>query len=174
MKIQMAAAILAMTATAFAAGPNGGKGPMMRGGMEGGGDPVVRMVTNPKIAEKIGLTDEQRKQIKQIDKAYRVDDQRKALRAAMEKQSELLKAEKVDEAAVMAEIDKAFEARKEIAKRQTKRVISIKAILTPEQIQKALEAFRNRPKRGNGPRAGEAKADPEPPKPACEAIENKD
>ena len=78
----------------------------------------------------------------------------------MEKQVELLKAEKIDEAAVMQAIDEVFEARKEIAKAQTKRTIEIRSILTPEQVTKALEAMRDlrssRP-RPNGPKARDAR-----------------
>jgi len=161
MKTLLAFATVALAATAFAAGPKEGRGPMgprVGMGMESPADPVVRIVTNPKIAEKIGLTDEQRDKIKEINKANRDNNEelRKTLRDTMEKQAELLKADKIDEAAVYAEIDKAFEARKEMAKRQTKRIIAIKAVLTPEQVQKALEIakeFKDRPMGGRGPGA---------------------
>jgi len=162
MKTLLAIATAALAAATFAAGPKEGpkRGPG-KGPMEGPSDPVVRLVTNPKMAEKIGLTEEQQKQIKEINKSNResTEDLRKSLRESMKKQTELLKADKVDEAAVMAEIDKAFEVRKEMAKRQTKRIIAIKSVLTPEQIAKALEEIKNRPKpeakgkgsRGKGP-----------------------
>jgi len=156
MKKLMTIATIALAGVAFAAGPNEqqrgpnagiGRGPM---GLEGAADPVVRMVTNPRMAEKIGLSEEQTAKIKEIDKQNRLDtaNLRKKLRDASEKQAELLKAEKIDEAAVMAQIDQVFETRKEMAKAQTRRIIAIKAVLTPEQVTLALEEFRNRPKQG--------------------------
>ena len=171
MKTLLTFATVALAAASLAAGPKEGREPGQRGrrgGMEGGSsDPVVRLVCNPKVAEKIGLSEEQRGKIKEINKANRdnSEDLRKALRDAMEKQAELLKADKIDEAAVMAEIDKAFDARKEMAKRQTRRVIAIKAVLTPEQVSKVLEILKERPQskidhRGKGPRGG--KPSPEP------------
>ena len=163
MKTLLTFATVAFAAASLVAGPKEGREPGQRGrrgGMEGGSsDPVVRLVCNPKVAEKIGLSDEQRGKIKEINKANRdnSEDLRKALRDAMEKQAELLKADKIDEAAVMAEIDKAFDARKEMAKRQTRRVIAIKAVLSPEQVSKALEILKERSqskldRRGTGPK----------------------
>jgi len=172
MKTLLAFTTVALAAAAFAVPEGGpGRGPMPngpQGGMDGPSDPIVRMVTNQKMAEKIGLTEEQQKKIKAINKEDRnnLGDLRRTFRNAMEKQSELLQADKIDEAAVMAEIDKAFEARKEIAKRQTKRIIAIKSVLTPEQVEKALEAFKSqkRNRRGAEAKAGEG---PKGPKPEC-------
>ena len=171
MKTLLTFATVAFSAASLAAGPKEGREPGQRGrrgGIEGGSsDPVVRLVCNPQVAEKIGLSEEQRGKIKEINKANRdnSEDLRKALRDAMEKQAELLKADKIDEAAVMAEIDKAFDARKEMAKRQTRRVIAIKAVLSPEQVSKALEILKERSqskldRRGEGPKGD--KPSPEP------------
>jgi len=176
MKKLIAFATLALSVAALAAGPKDGpKKPGPRGPMEGPSDPVVQMVTNPKMAEKIGLSEEQQKKIKEIGKESRngMDEMRKQLKETMKKQAELLKAEKVDEAAVMAEIDKAFDIRKEMAKRQTRRVIQIKAILTPEQVEKALTAVKERQKREK--EKAEVKAKPEGGKDAaCKDCEDKD
>jgi len=154
MKTLIAAATVALVATTFAGPGEGmgpGRGPMghgPQGGFKGPQDPIVKMVTCPKVAEKIALTDEQKAKIKEVVASSKETQKtlRKQLREAMEKQTELLEGEKIDEAAVMAEIDKAFEARKAMAKAQTKRVIAIKSILTPEQIEKALEEAKNAPK----------------------------
>ena len=119
---------------------------MMPGGFGGGmmGDPAVMAATNPKIAEKIGLSAEACEQIKKLDTDNRakVQELQKKTREAMEKQAQLMKAEKIDEAAVMAAIDELFECRKEMAKTQTKRLISVKSLLTPEQITKATELLK--------------------------------
>lgn len=119
---------------------------MMPGGFGGGmmGDPAVMAATNPKIAEKIGLSAEAREQIKKldVDNREKVKELQAKTREAMEKQAQLMKAEKIDEAAVMAAIDELFECRKEMAKTQTKRLISVKSLLTPEQITKATELLK--------------------------------
>lgn len=119
---------------------------MMPGGFGGGmmGDPAVMAATNPKIAEKIGLSAEACEQIKKLDTDNRakVQELQKKTRELMEKQAQLMKAEKIDEAAVMAAIDELFECRKEMAKTQTKRLISVKSLLTPEQITKATELMK--------------------------------
>jgi len=130
--------------------------PPRMGMMEGPNDPIVRLVRNPAVAKELGLSDEQKAKIDEILKSGRDPELQKELRDSMKRQSELLKAEKIDEAAVMAEIDKAFDIRKEVAKRQTKRVIAIKSTLTPEQVQKALEIVMKR----RGPKG----ARPMPPK----------
>lgn len=154
------------------------------------GDPLLRAVMNPRIAESLGLTDEQKAKIKELS-ADRKDNResQKKVREATMKQLELMKADKIDEAAVMAAIDEVFELRKQMAKDQARRVIAVKSILTPEQIAKAHEdmkkMFESRgdrgPKRGGmmgpkgkGPKGGDKPAAPEgeavpPPPPAPEA-----
>jgi len=168
MKKLIVVTLAAFAGATFAAGPKEGPKvgpgprPMM---MEGAPDPVVRLVRNPKVAKEIGLSDEQKKKIDEINSTDRetMQNLQKTVREAMKKQTELLKAEKIDEEAVMAEIDKAFDARKEMAKAQTRRVISIKSILAPEQVKKALEIIQSRAATRR-PKI-EAK-DPKPPKAA--------
>lgn len=136
-------------------------GPMMGGEMMGG-DPVVRAVMNPRAAEKLGLSEEQKAKVAALRNSDKetVKALQEKVREGMKRQLDLLKAEKVDEAAVMKAIDDVFEARKEMAKAQTKRMISVKAVLTPEQITKALETMKEMrgPKgEGRGPRGPRAK-----------------
>ena len=66
------------------------------------------------------------------------------MREAVQKQTQLMQADKIDESAVMAAIDEVFELRKAMAKEQTKQVIAMKSILTPEQISKAKEEMKAR------------------------------
>ena len=163
-------------------GPGPRHGGMMPGGMGGMNmmvDPLLRAVTNPRIAESLGLTDEQKTKIKAVafDKKDNREAQKKVREAAM-KQLELMKAEQIDEAAVMAAIDEVFELRKQMAKDQAKRVIAVKSILTPEQIAKAHEdmnkMFESRGDRGpkrsgmHGPK-GKGPKDAEQPVPPPEA-----
>ena len=126
-------------------------------------DPIVRMVSNPKAAEKLGLSEEQQAKLKEINKVGEAGRERqKKVREATMKQIELMKADKVDEAAVMKAIDEVFELRKEMAKDQAKRVIAVKAILTPEQVAKAHEEMKQmfQARGDRGPRRGGAERGP--------------
>lgn len=124
------------------------------------GDPAVMAAMNPKVAEKIGLSKEQREQLKKLDIEGRakVRELQAKTREAMELQAKLMKEEKVDEAAVMAAIDELFGCRKEMAKAQTKRLIAMKALLTPEQIAKAADAMKAFREEQRGKRAAGASA----------------
>ncbi len=170
MKKLMMIAVAALCCVALADGPErGGRRPGgPYGGMGGmrhpemGMDPIVFAVSRPKIVEKLGLSDEQKTKLKAVtDRAKEGRDSMKKVREATMKQFDLMKAEKVDEAAVMKAIDEVFELRKQMAKEQVRRVIEIKSILTPEQIAKAREEMRanfaargERGGRPDGPRGG--------------------
>ena len=169
MKKLMVVVAAALCCAAFAQGPEGG--PRRGFAPHGGGmmmnpmmDPIVRMVNNPKFAEKIGLTDEQKAKLKELNKAPARGEEQSKMRDAMKRQAQLLSADKIDEAAVMATIDEVFELRKQTAKAQVKRVIAVKSVLTPEQVKKAKEEMSKRfeargdkgerAKRHAGPREG--------------------
>ena len=179
MKTLMAVVVAALACAAVADAPKGApEGGRPRGMMAPGEgmmmvDPMLRLATSPMAAEKLGLSEEQIAKAKELSQGGR--DANKAnqqkLREAMSRQMELMKAEKVDEAAVMASIDEVFELRKAMAKDQTRRVIAVKALLTPEQIKKATEEmktmratrgpgregrrFGDRQREGRGPAKGE-------------------
>ena len=153
MKKLMMIAVAALCCVALADGPERGAhrpgGPGPHGGMGGmrphemGFDPIVFAVQRPRIAEKLGLSEEQKAKIKGVtDRAKGGREAMQKVREATKRQFDLMKAEKVDEAAVMKAIDEVFELRKQMAKEQVQRVIEIKAILTPEQIAKAREAMK--------------------------------
>lgn len=148
MKKLMMVVVAVACCAVFADGPKGEKNRGERGmhpGMDGMMmDPIARMVSNPKMVEKLGLSEEQQKKIKEIQKSNRGDakENQKKLRQAMDKQMKLLMSEKVDESAVMAAIDEVFAIRKDLAKAQTKQVIEVKALLTPEQLKKARESVK--------------------------------
>ena len=169
MKKLMMIAVAALCCVALADGPERGAhrpgGPGPHGGMGGmrnhemGMDPIVFAVSRPKIVEKLGLSDDQKEKLKAVtDRAKEGRESMKKVREATMKQFDLMKAEKVDEAAVMKAIDEVFELRKQMAKDQVRRVIEIKSILTPEQIAKAREEMRAnfaaRGGRPDGPRGG--------------------
>ena len=167
MKRLVVVVVAALGCAAFADGgagggvrPEGGRrgfGPREggMGQMMGGMDPIVRMVFNPAVAEKLGLSDEQKAKLRELkgNNEENRDAQKKVREAAM-KQIELMKAEKIDEAAVMAAIDEVFELRKAMAKAQAKRVIAVKSVLTPEQVARAREETKKtfESRGGRGPR----------------------
>ena len=185
MKSLVMTAVAAACCMALAQGPKGlpgndrprgpemgerpGRGPHLggMGGMNMMGDPLLRAVTNPKIAESLGLTDEQKAKIKDLASNKKdIREAQKKVREATMKQLDLMKEKQIDEAAVMATIDEVFELRKQMAKDQAKRVIAVKSILTSEQIAKVHEdmkkMFEGRgdrgPKRGGmrGPKGNDA------------------
>jgi len=166
MKKLMMVAVAALCCVALADGPERGEhragGP--RGGMGGGMrhheigmDPIVFAVSRPQFVEKLGLSSEQKDKLKAVtDRAKDGRELGRKVREATMKQLDLMKADVVDEAAVMKSIDEVFELRKQMAKAQVRRVIEIKAILTPEQIAKAREEMKQgfEARGGRGPRPG--------------------
>lgn len=143
----MFAAVVALTAVA--------QGPSGRGMGRTGLDPIMRAAQNPKMAEKIGLSEEQQSKLKALASEKDVVKSLQAkVSAGTKRQSELLKAEKIDEAAVLATVDEIFEARKEIAKCQMKRLIAVKTVLTPEQIKAATEALQSMKDQRKGAKKG--------------------
>ena len=159
MKLTMtlAATIVACACLAQGPAPREGGG---RGFMRNGGgmmfNPIVGLAMNPRVADKLDLTGEQKGKIKALREERKGDAEKFGeLRKLEEKQAELMKADNVDEAAVMATIDEIFELRKAMAKDQAKLAIAVTAILTPEQIAKGREELKkfgeNRRQRRNGP-----------------------
>ena len=106
--------------------------------------PLLRYLSNPEAAEKLGLTEEQKTKLKALDKGRSASyDAQDKMRAAMRRQMALMEAEKIDEAALMAAIDEVCALRKTVAKEQAKRLIAVKSILTPEQVRKANEEAKS-------------------------------
>ena len=136
-----------------AARPRGGRMAMVGGPSI---EPVLRAAMNPKLAEKASITEEQVAKLKVIaDEKGALKTLHEKVRKGTDRQVELLKAEKIDEAAAMAAIDETWDAKKEVAKYQTKRLIAVKSILSAEQIEKIRETLKaKRGGRQNGPRAG--------------------
>ena len=160
MKSLVCALAAVVAVAAFAEGPKTRK-PWMESI-----NPVVRVALNPKAAEKLGITEEQAAKLKTLeDDKGEMKELQEKVRKGMERQAELMKAEKIDEAAVMASLDEVWAARKEIAKKQTARLISVKSILTPEQVAKAREAIKSIGKGGCRKGRGEGKGK----KPAADA-----
>ena len=160
MKSLMMMVAAAVSLASLAQGPAAGSAACSRGGrVEKAGtpsiEPVLRAAMNPKLAEKAAISEEQVAKLKAIaDEKGALKTLHEKVRKGAERQVELLKAEKIDEAAVMAAIDETWDAKKEVAKYQTKRLIAVKSILSAEQIEKIRDALKA--KRGGhqtGPRA---------------------
>ena len=143
-----------------AAGPGGpdpaqgpgmgpGRGP---GGPGMGGPPMERAFhdgqfgrwwNNPGMAQKLGITDQQKKQMDDIFLQHRlklID-----LNANLEKQETLLhpmiEADQPDEAKILSQIDAVAQARAELEKANARMLFDVRKTLTPDQWQK-LKAMR--------------------------------
>lgn len=154
-KTIMTCALAALCCTALAQKPEGGERPhggsrrgmhMREGGMMPMGSPLLRLLANPEAAEKLGLSEEQKAKLKELDKKRSASrDAHDKMREAMRRQTTLMEADKIDESALMAAIDEVFALRKAMAKEQAKNLIAIKSILTPEQVKKANEELKDGP-----------------------------
>ena len=112
-----------------------------------------KIATNPKVAEKLGISEEQTTAINNAITQYQ--DQHKSLaqemKAAVKEQLELLKTETADEGALMTAIEKTGAIRTEIAKLRVKEMLVVKKILSPEQVTKIMAFMKERGnKRKNG------------------------
>jgi Spy/CpxP family protein refolding chaperone len=122
----------------------------------------VRFYSPPVLlrhAQKVGLTPDQVTKIRQevlTTQTHTVDLFAKARHAEIDL-VRLLSAEKIDEHAVLAQIDEAARAKAEVHKLHLEAMLRVRALLTPEQLQKLKEH----------------KSKHESPKPAAGAAEQK-
>ena len=155
MGLAMAGVLLA--GTALAQGPGGGMGPGsgMGSGMGFGEHrpPMERAFgaqgnhgrwwNNPKVVERLKLTDEQRKEFDGIllDHRAKLIDLRASLEKAELTLEPLMSNDPPNEAKILAQIDKVAQARAELEKANAGFLLAIRAKLTPEQW-KQVQAFR--------------------------------
>jgi Spy/CpxP family protein refolding chaperone len=140
---------------AFAQGPDGPGpgGPGDHGGPGMGGPaPMEHMFhdrqhgrwwNDPRLAQQIGLTDQEKQQMDQIFLQHRlklID-----LNANLEKQEVLfrpmIEADQPDETKILAQIDAVAQARADLEKADARMLFDLRKVLTPEQWQK-LKAQR--------------------------------
>ncbi len=161
----------------------------MAGGMQRGGGMqgamgretmLAHFVSNPKTAQRLGLTSNQVAALS--EKLDAIQKQKVQVRAELEiagmEQAKLLAAEKVDEAAIMAAVEKTGSAHTRLAKLEIQPIIELKKVLTPAQVAMAKDMVRERLRDrmaaegeadAAGPRSGKAEGDrgpmapPEPP-----------
>ena len=121
-------------------------------------EPVVRAALNPKLAQKLGITEEQAAKLKTLqDSRGGNKELNEKMNTRKNRLTKLLEAEKIDEAAVWATVDEIWDLRKEQAKNQLKRVITVKSILTADQVKAATEAIKEMREQCRT-RSGEGKA----------------
>jgi periplasmic protein CpxP/Spy len=151
------ACALMTSGMAVAQGPGGGPG-MGPGGRPGFGDhkpPFERAFgpegremqwwNNPRIAERLKLTDDQRKSmdgILQEHKMTLVDLHANLEKAELEMQP-LMKADQPNENAILAQIDKVAQARAELEKANARFLLALRAKLTPDQWKQVQEFREN-------------------------------
>jgi protein CpxP len=187
-----------LAGTALAQGPDGGPmGGRPGGGMDGRRPPIERAFgghgnegrwwNNPRIAERLKLTDDQKKGFDQILMEHR--EKLIDLRANLEKaelvMEPLVRDDQPNEAAILAQIDKVAQARAELEKANARYLLALRSKLTPEQWKQMREFRENREqmrgghegwgpgaRRQSGPRPGGAgpngggpNATPPPPGP---------
>ena len=179
---------VAMAATlaaggAFAQGPGGPGGQMGPGGPGFGSHrpPMERAMrgdhgqwwNNPKVVEKLKLTDDQRKAMDGIFQQHRekLVDLRGNVEKAEIAMEPLVKADQPNESAVLAQIDKVAQARAELEKANARFLFELRSKLTPDQWKQVQEFRQNRPgmrrEWGNGDHrpGGDAGAPAPPPGP---------
>lgn len=181
-RLGMALAATFAAVLASAQGPGGpGFGmhrPPMERAMRSHGE-FGRWWNNPRIVEKLKLTDEQRKAMDGIFQNHRekLIDLRANLEKAEVAMEPLVKADQPNESAVMAQIDKVAQARAELEKANARFLFALRAKLSPDQWKQVQEFRRNHDgmrrdwrRDGRGPGAGpgtpdDKSAPPPPPGP---------
>ena len=103
-----------------------------------------RWWNNPKLIEKLKLTDEQRKAMDDILQQHRekLIDLRAAVDKAELEMEPMVRADQPNESAVLAQIDKVAQARAELEKANARFLFALRAKLTPDQW-KQVQDFRN-------------------------------
>lgn len=132
-------------------GPHGGKGGGDMGGM------MAKIVTTDAFAEKLGLSAEQSKQIK--DGIFELRKKEIQLKAdqeiAGEEQARLMTDESSSDDAILGAIEKAGKIRTELAKVKAKQLLLIRKILTQEQrkqLRKLIREHMEKAAEGGGAR----------------------
>ena len=174
-----AVAFAAVIAGAQGPGPGAGRGPgfgdhrpPMERAMRPHGD-FGRWWNNPKIVEKLKLTDEQRKAMDDIYQQHRekLVDLHAAVDKAEVQMEPMVRADQPNESAVMEQIDKVAQARAELEKANARFLFALRSKLTPDQWKQVQEFRQNhegmrhgwRDGKGRNPGAGGDQAPPPTP-----------
>lgn len=180
-RLGIALAVTLAAAGAGAQGPGpGGPGfgdhrPPMERAMRMHGEFGGRWWNNPKVVDKLKLTDDQRKAMDDIYQQHRekLVDLHAAVDKAELQMEPLVRADQPNESAVLAQIDKVAQARAELEKANARFLFALRAKLTPDQWKQVQEfrqnhegmrrEWRGRPGRGAGPGASGDQTPPPAP-----------
>lgn len=108
-------------------------------------DALLRAIMKPKVAAELSLSEEQTAKLAEIRK-NQCDTTKKLqskIRKLCEKQCALMVDEAVDEGESIKVVEEIWDARKELAVSQTKNLLALRQLLTPEQIAKANELMKS-------------------------------
>src|SRR5208337_2446320 len=154
-RLGLAIAGVLLAGSVLAQGPGGGMGPGLESGPGFGGHrpPMERAFglqgghggwwNNPRVVERLKLTDEQRKEFDDIFLQHRekLIDLRASLQKAELALEPLVSDSQPNEAKILAQIDKVAQARAELEKANAAYLLAIRSKLTAEQW-KQLQADR--------------------------------
>jgi len=164
------AAVLLAGAAAGAQGPGGGREMGPGAGFGGDHRPPFekafgsqgRWWNNPKIAEKLKLTDAQRKSMDDILLSHRetLIDLKGSLEKAELMLEPLMKEDQPNEAKILAGIDKVASARAELEKANARFLLAIRGKLTPEQWKMVQDFRSHQGQEGRGMGRGEGHGGP--------------
>ena len=145
----------------IAQGPGGPDGPgrvmIHRPPMEqafvGGPGLGGRWWDNPRVADKLKLTDDQRKAFDQIllDHREKLIDLRANVEKAELAMEPLVRADQPNESSILAQIDKVAQARAELEKANARYLLALRSKLTPDQWKQVQDFRKNRGREGWGP-----------------------
>lgn len=155
--IRRTLAVLLLTTAAFAQGQPAPQGPpsprpranMMRMREPGMGAmgmgmriPGGKFWTNTELAQKIGLTTDQTQQMEKIfqDSRLQLIDKVAAVQKAEVQLEPMLQADRPDENAVLAQIDKIAQARADLEKTNARMMLGIRQVMSAEQWTKLKAA----------------------------------
>ena len=162
-RLSLAVAGIAMAAAfASAQGPGMGPGTGMGSGFGQHRPPFERAFgaqgdhgrwwNNPKMVERLKLTDEQRKSMDDTLLTHRekLVDLRGSLEKAELELEPLMKADQPDEAKILAQIDTVAQARAELEKANARFLLAIRSKLTPEQWKQVQSDREHHAEDGHG------------------------
>ena len=111
---------------------------------------------NPKIVEKLQLTEEQRKDMDQawLEQREKLVDLKGSVDKAEIEMEPLMKADQPNESAILAQIDKIAAARAELEKANARFLLAIRAKLTPDQWKQVREFREHQMPQGQWGRGG--------------------
>lgn len=162
MRVGVALAGVLMAGAAMAQGPMGGQMGGPPPGMAGHRPPIERAFgghgiegrwwNNPRIVERLKLTDDQRKAFDQILLEHRekLIDLRANVQKAELAMEPLVGSDQPNESAILAQIDKVAQARAELEKANARYLLALRSKLTPEQWKQVQEFRESREREGWG------------------------